>query len=387
MPVNRVDRNSIFNFEINIIDNEKDFEQSREAWNKLVFSNPRYTVFSTWEWAFSWWQHYSTPEYELHIITVKKNGSLYALAPFYLRHRKIFRTFNMSSLYLIGTGGEEWDEVTSVYLDIIIDAENDTQILKSLVDHIVIESKSRIMDFRDLKANSIIGTKFIHLLQLKGCLHLIRNPNYSFPIKLTKCYDTYLSNLSRNSRKSVKQNKNRFQKSGEITQRNLENTDEIDKYLRIFVKLHMKKHGRNTPKSAFASNRFVKFHRQVLELMLPRGWVDMHFVSLNGQDVSALYNFRFKDTVYSYQSGHCYERWSPGLLADTLAIEEAFQLEMQCYDLLKGKPGTFKNSLGADQEELVSITCYTSSVHAYMNLLYHKLKFIVNKFRKLSFSR
>jgi CelD/BcsL family acetyltransferase involved in cellulose biosynthesis len=110
---------------------------------------------------------------------------------------------------------------------------------------------------------------------------------------------------------------------------------------------------------AFAEPAFRVFHRALVERGLPRGEVELTLVSVDQGDrsrvIGYLYNLRWRDRVYSYQSGFDYAgagpHQSPGLTCHHAAIGAAIASGARCYDFLAGE-ARYKTSLSTDAVEL-----------------------------------
>ncbi len=358
---------------LKVITDGAEFSRLQHTWNAIVSSESRYTIFSTWEWAYCWWRHYAESTDELFLVTLEVDGQPCGVAPFY-RHREDRNDGSATNILLLGTGGDEWDEVTSIYLDLIVRDEYRETFVELLVERFQQDPEWNTLELQDLYPDSILHRELLPRLQSKGFLQVTRNSGYSFPISLERCFETYLARLSKNRKKAIRQNRARFERAGHLSQVALTEPVDVDWFLDTLRELHLHKHDRERGESAFASDRFVEFHRELLTRIVPKGWVDLRIVCLDGRPISALYNYRFDNWIYSYQSGHQYDRWSPGLLADTYAITEACEQGIVCYDLLKGEPGSFKNSLDADQRELLGVVVFASKAEAIGQKMLEKFR-------------
>lgn len=358
---------------LDIVTTIEDFDRLHDAWNAIVSCETRYSVFSTWEWAYCWWRHYAESSDELYLVKLEVDGQLCGLAPFY-RHRDNGKAGSATSILLLGTGGKEWDEVTSVYLDLIVRDEFRATFVELLVEHFRQDPNWNTLELLDLDPDSVLHRELLPRLRSTGLLYVVKDCGYSFPIPLDDCFEEYLARLSKNRRKAIRQNRARFERAGNLSQVALTDSADVDWFLDILRKLHLHKHDGDRGDSAFTSDRFVEFHRELLARLVPGNIVDLRVVCLDGRPISVLYNYRFGNRIYSYQSGHRYARWSPGLLADTYAIAEACEQGISGYDLLKGEPGTFKEALDADQRELVGIVVFASKTEAIAQKVREKFR-------------
>ena len=123
--------------------NDKEFRTLKEEWNKLLFRSTVNTIFLTWEWMFTWWKYYGQGK-RLFIVTVRdKGGELLGLAPLCIKEAKAYGLTSMKTLTFLGSG-----EVCSDYLDFIISAERNEDILKAILEYL--ESHSRQWNYTSL---------------------------------------------------------------------------------------------------------------------------------------------------------------------------------------------------------------------------------------------
>jgi CelD/BcsL family acetyltransferase involved in cellulose biosynthesis len=103
---------------------------------------------------------------------------------------------------------------------------------------------------------------------------------------------------------------------------------------------------------AFAQPAFRAFHRALVQRGLPQGEVELLRISVVGnthtQIIGYLYNLRWRDRLYSYQSGFDYPgaavHQSPGLTCHHAAIAAAIASGARSYDFMAGA-ARYKTSL------------------------------------------
>ncbi|MCW3476884.1 GNAT family N-acetyltransferase [Limobrevibacterium gyesilva] len=150
----------------------------------------------------------------------------------------------------------------------------------------------------------------------------------------------YLGSLSANARYQIRRSARRYTAAGPLAVRRAATLAEAHDFLDALAALHqITWTGRGRP-GAFANPDFVAFHRALIERAMPAGEVDLLRVSAGGRVVGYLYNFRFRDRAYAYQSGFDYAvsdpHQKPGLTCHHLAIEMYAAEGMDRYDFLAG---------------------------------------------------
>lgn len=165
----------------------------------------------------------------------------------------------------------------------------------------------------------------------------------------------YLDCLSANTRYQLRRSCRRYAASGPLTMRSAGSAAEALEFLERLAGLHQQYWtGRGQP-GAFAGSQFRQFHGSLIERAFPSGGVDLLRVDCGWRAVGYLYNFRYRGTVYAYQSGFDYAaagpHRKPGLTCHHLAIEKHLAEGADRYDFLAGGD-RYKFSLATDAATL-----------------------------------
>jgi CelD/BcsL family acetyltransferase involved in cellulose biosynthesis len=166
---------------------------------------------------------------------------------------------------------------------------------------------------------------------------------------------SYLELLSANTRYQIRRSERRYAAAGPLAIRRAASAAEAHGFLAALAALHQERWSRRQPPGAFANPHFVRFHRALIERAMPQREVDLLRVSAGDAAIGYLYNFRFRNRVFAYQSGFDYaaagRHQKPGLTAHHLAIEMYAAEGIESYDFLAGAD-RFKRSLATASTEL-----------------------------------
>lgn len=163
--------------------------------------------------------------------------------------------------------------------------------------------------------------------------------------------------LGRNGREQLRRCRKAYEARGPVRLEPAGSVAEARQYLAALARLHQTTwQGRGKPGS-FASPFFVAFHDKLIETRFAAGEIELLRISAGAAEVGYLYNFRYRDRIYAYQSGLAYEeepRLKPGLICHALAIERAAaDPSVRIYDFLAGD-SRFKRSFANGVETLDS---------------------------------
>ena len=107
--------------------------------------------------------------------------------------------------------------------------------------------------------------------------------------------------------------------------------------------------------SAFASPRFLEFHRKLIGKCFAAGAIQLLRVSAGQQTVGVLYNFVYRGKVYFYQCGFRYtddRRLSPGRVTLAMAIQYCLDAGLDDFDFMAGE-ASHKKELSTGVRNLV----------------------------------
>lgn len=283
--------------------------EARSAWTALARRSDN--IFSTWEWADSWWRHLvgGEPD-EVQLISVRE-----APAAIVALHRE--RRGGRLLLRLAGHGvadqlgpvcGPEHLPLASAALD-------------DLIRGGAILLAERLGDDRDWEA------------ELHG--HVIyQQVAPSIDLVAEGDWETYLSQRSQKFRKQVRGRARRLQDLG-VGYRLAKDPDRLSDDFEILLALHADQFGPDS--GAFRGPREA-FHREFAAEAQRQGWLRLWFAEIDGEAIAAWYGFRYEGVDYAYQGGrdHRWDRMSVAAAILEHSIRDAFAEGIREYRLLRG---------------------------------------------------
>ncbi len=341
---------------VTVVSSASAFRSLRGEWDGLLDAAASPSIFLGWDWLYSWWEVYAGPADRLHIVLVRDGGRLVGLAPLYVTPVHCLAGLRARRLQFIGMGEPEWEEVASERMDVIARRGCEAQVVSALwrslsADHGWDEA---LLD--NMPEDGVLLCRLSGLLAAAGWFHRLADEGIDYHIDFSGDWETYLASLSRNRRKQIRSNLRRFAREGQLVHRRIRSRDELEAAFEELVRLHTLRWRRRGESGVFGAPRFHAFQQRVMPRLLESGCLDLHLVALDGETIAALYNMRLGDTVYSYQSGFSYPRHSPGLLSDTLAMEQAIEEGCRRYDFLKGGEDSFKAGFGCNTTRICSLS-------------------------------
>jgi hypothetical protein len=128
----------------------KEFQQTKDVWNNLVLAMNIPSIFCTWEWIYTWWEHFGR-DYEPVILFVYKDAELVGILPL-AYHKTLNGALFSRKLSYCGSM-----ELYPDHLDIICSKEDAEQCLDAVFEFLKSEFKDwNVLDVSLLSEGSNI---------------------------------------------------------------------------------------------------------------------------------------------------------------------------------------------------------------------------------------
>lgn len=356
---------------IRTIDSCDEFYDLRAEWNKILSTLREMPPFLTWEWMHTWWKIYKTKRTKLLVLVISDSTQVVAIAPLYIRTGA--GLLAAKSIYFLGTGEPEVKEVCSEYLDFISTPKHAQSVSDMVLWYLT--SNNNLWDrleFHRILETSTLASFFINSAAEKYNV-ITKKCGQRYFINLPKTWDEYLRSLSSSMRRSILGASKKLQNQTDHKVNSIENGNEIKCAMQDLIKLHTESWEMKGKPGAFASREFCEFHLKIAELMHKNNMLHMLKISISGEVIAVLYNYKIKDINYYYQSGLNMKRYSllkPGILLHSEAIKFSINHKIEKYDFMMAGEGSYKKRYGCQTNEMFHITAWNKSFRAQ---LLHKL--------------
>jgi CelD/BcsL family acetyltransferase involved in cellulose biosynthesis len=280
----------------------------QEDWVRLAYESGN--LFSTWEWATTWWRHYGGANDPL--VAARREGrEAVALLPLYLWSRRpvrIARFIGHGPADQLGPICARGAGATAA--EALRQASEQAE-----VDLVLME----LLPGRD------------SWKELLGQQPLLRESSPT--ISLGAGWDGYLAARSANLRQQIRRRERQLDRRHAVRFRLATAPERLQEDLTLLYALHRARWG---GRSAFS--RFEGFHRDFAAIALERGWLRLWFLELDGRPAAAWYGFRYADVESYYQAGRdpAFRDESVGFVLLAHSIRQAAEEGVLEYRLLRG---------------------------------------------------
>jgi CelD/BcsL family acetyltransferase involved in cellulose biosynthesis len=283
-------------------------DEVREEWVRLAEESRN--IFSTWEWASTWWHRYGEAQQPLVAACLEGQHAV-ALLPLYVwsrRSARIARFIGHGPADQLGpVCGTTARTTAADGLRRVAEREG--------IDLILAELLPGGEGWREALGQDPILVESSPALSLDGG------------------WLAYLAQRSGNLRQQIRRRERQLHSRHAVRFRLTTSPSRLQDDLTLLFALHGARWG---TRSAFS--RFEPFHRDFAAVALERGWLRLWFLELDERPAAAWYGFRFAGVESYYQAGRdvALREESVGFVLLAHSIREAAEEGMHEYRLLRG---------------------------------------------------
>lgn len=324
---------------------ESGFDELKEEWNDLLARSRFNTIFLTWEWQTTWWQHLGRERGPLTILAMREGGRLIAIAP----------------LYLSEDGGQVLQVVgcieVSDYLDLIIEAGREEAVYAEFLAWLAGPDAPQwdSVDLCNQPDASLSHTVLPQMAEAAGyavevfqedVCPVIALPDGSQP----GAWDAYLDTLDKKERHEIRRKLRRVERDApDATIRFVDGGEDLPAAVDTFIALHRNS---RADKHSFMTEQMQAYFRAIASALAAKGWLQLSFLEVDGAAVATYFCFDYENAILVYNSGYDpagVPQLSPGWVLLARVIQRAIELGRCRFDFLQGDED-YKHRFGGVDE-------------------------------------
>jgi CelD/BcsL family acetyltransferase involved in cellulose biosynthesis len=168
--------------------------------------------------------------------------------------------------------------------------------------------------------------------------HTIEVPSYLVDLQRIRHDGDLMGQLSANTRQQLRRALRYWSKCGELRIEAAKTADAAHRYFNAMKRLHILSWQRRGKPHAFVNPYFEEFHESLIDRTFDQHAVELLRVSAGDVELGYLYNLRYRDRTYAYQTGFVEDAVGrPGYVGHYLAIMHARARGAAVYDFLAGR--------------------------------------------------
>lgn len=315
-------------------------------WENLLANSAADTIFLTHTWMSSWWEAYHPGE--IWALAVHEGEQLVGFAPWF----RLTRADGKRVIYAIGSV-----DVTD-YIDVVICRGYEDTVLSVLADYLAANSDQfDELCLCNFPEDSPTLVHMPRLLKDRGFSVSIDVEDVCPVVVLPEDWKTYVTSLDSKERHELRRKLRRAGGGTEKVDWYIVGPEhDLDAELAQFMRL-MAASG-DEKQEFLEDSANAKFFRYVIPRIAERGWLQLAFLTVNGDAAATYLNFVYGDRVLVYNSGlepQAYGHLSPGIVLLARLIEYAIKQQYTVVDFLRGNE-SYKYKLGGKDTEIFTIT-------------------------------
>jgi CelD/BcsL family acetyltransferase involved in cellulose biosynthesis len=309
------------------------FAALRAQWQSLLNRSQPNHVFMTWEWLFTWWEHFGQGQ-ELFILVVEDEGEVVGILPLMLCIQEGGYMNKERRLHFIGYRLRRWND----WMDII--AIRKEEVIQASLEYLL--ERQYMWDFLDLwdvpEDSDTIGI-LSDLARQLGFPVQKKSISTCPYLPTTSDWQSYYSSFrSMRTTGDPERQVRRLSARGELKMHWAEDSD-LMVNLEALFDLHQRRQPMRHKSSRFSQEVYRKFYCALVHVF-PRNWLDCSALTLNGEVIAAHFGFRYNHKFYWCTPAFDpdYAAFSPGKVFLKAIIETCFaDDEILEFDFLVGK--------------------------------------------------
>lgn len=386
--VNFTDSNAGKEITCSVYSSFEDLQGMQEEWDSFV-ETVSGDIFLTFDWCRIWWKYYGRNR-ELRIFVFRSNGDLVGiiplffetiwLGPVFVRAAKIVGSDCTLAQFSLPICKRYISETIRVFLEALS---------KYTWDIIQIGPIAGLYEHYDL-----LKRLFMEDEELSYRVHE-RDVGVQTYFKLEKDWDSHLSTLSKNGRRSVKRNYKALYQSLEKKESVIEtrcaDPDDFETIFAGFVDMHQS-HWQNLRKAGHFVDwpKSYEYHKEVAENQMKHGRLRMMVSKCGGYPLGYEYGYRFGNRYYAFLNSRIdssdMKKVSFGIPMFCEQAKMAIDEDVEYIDAMRGKYD-YKMRLGGKLFPIRNIYLIASrlltvirvstfwAMARLLNLLYYKIWF------------
>ncbi len=316
--------------EMSCLTSDAEFDALEREWNPLVERSAANMPFVRYEYLRNWWRTRGGGEWgdaQLRLVIAREAGSLVGLAPFFRAQHD---------------GHQAWLLLGSIeisdYLDIVVSVGREEKFAEGLLDLAAAQpgQELQVVDLYNLRA----GARTLAVLPDIAGGHGWRPETYELhpcpSIALPATWESFLEHLDKKQRHEVRRKLRRGQgDEGAIEWFIAGPEADIHKEIESLLDL-MREDER---KARFLSESMTEHFRLTLAAAHAAGWLQLAFLTVDGQRAAAYANFDYLNRIWVYNTGIAprFAARSPGWILLARLIEWSIDHGREAFDFMRGK--------------------------------------------------
>lgn len=342
--------------EVEVVTTVAEFADLAPAWNRLHDQAAAASVFNSWLWLYEWWLGYGGRG-PLRLLVARRGGAMVGVLPLYIDETRVLGV-RVRLLRFVGTGGDTHPDD----LGPVLAAGTENAAAAALACAALTLPGVDVWLFSDIDPRSPFPAALGAAARQAGRpLAAGESERIAF-VRLPGTWARFLEPLGRERRWRLRRTRRRLHERHRARFFVWDDPAGLDAAVARLAELHRLRWAQAGGTQSFASPTYIEFHRSVIRSFLPRGWLRLYCLEVDGEIGAMLYCYRFRRRVYLMQSGFDPKlaRFGVGKVLLGHAIEHAIAEQNEVFDFLRGEH-RYKEELATGHRQTSCVRAFAAS--------------------------
>jgi CelD/BcsL family acetyltransferase involved in cellulose biosynthesis len=307
-----------------------DLEPLGSEWNALLAESITHVPFLRWEYLTTWWETRGGGEWpseaELAIVTASEAGRLVGIAPLFFAANRD----GEAALLLLGS-----IEISD-YLDLIVRPADLQPFVSGLLDFVsTIPMAWKTLDWHNMLATSPCLPVLQAEAEGRGWVFSNQKTYHAPSIPLAGDFEAYLGGIDKKQRHEIRRKMRRAEEVGSVHWYIVEDASRLDAEIEAFLALMAEE----PRKAAFLTSTMRQQMLRSLRAAHRAGWLQLAFLTVNGEKAAGYLNFDYQNRIWVYNSGidRRFLELSPGWVLLGHLLQWANENKRSEFDFMRGE--------------------------------------------------
>ena len=313
--------------ELKEVTDYSDFVTLRDAWQDAL-QRSDHSIFSTWEYLSTWWNHYGKGA-TLRVLVAQEKEEVLGIAPLIITKHTVFSLGCLHKIQFLGHGSDCTD---------FIFPKESTECLEFFLDYLFQFSDWDTLELEGINEESTTAKILLNIQNNSTSKLEFNDWSSCHYICLLHTFTDFIKGLKRNMRKELDRKMRRLRENYKVEFKTQNDFDSVNVAMETFFKLHQKRLKSKGEEGVFANEINRNFHISLAETFNEKGWLTLHFLTVDDEPISAEYCFDYNQKTYACLSGFNpdFSKFGVGTLLQMHIIEECFKKRFKEYNLGRG---------------------------------------------------
>ena len=337
-----------------------DFAKLAPEWNRLHEQAAAASVFNSWIWQYQWWQVYGGDQ-ALRIVVALEDGETLGILALYLQTIRVLGV-RVRLLRFVGTGADTHPDD----LGPMLAPGREEAVARKLAAAALSFGDADVVLLTDIDAQSAFQRALEQAAAERGRTRLGGVSQRIAYTELPRSWPEFLKSLSSDRRSRLKSARRKAAEGRALRFFVWQDGARLDQAVDRLVELHRSRWREAGGSESFATREYVEFHRHIMKAALPRGWLRLYCLELDGEIAAITYCYRFRNRVYLMQAGFdpARAKLNPGKVLLSYALEHAIEEGNQVFDFLRGEH-RYKDELATGHRNTLCLRVFRHTLGAF----------------------